>query len=286
MRGKVCLVTGATSGIGAAAAEALLARGATVVLVGRDRAKCEAAVARLGSLGPNASVGFLVADQSVQAEVRRLARAFEDRYPRLDVLVNNAGGIYMRRTETVDGIERTFALNSLASFLLTNLLLGLLTRSAPSRIVNVASSGHFLARPIDFDNLQLREGYRGLPAYHQSKLANVMFTYELARRLDGTGVTANALDPGMVTTNIGRNNGWAWRLLKPIVDRRFKFRYVSAAEGARTVVYLASSPDVEGVSGKSFVDERRVDSSSASRDRRVALRLWRVCEELTGLTSS
>lgn len=285
MTGRICLITGATSGIGAATAEALVRRGATLVLVGRDRAKCEATAEVLRRLG-GGPVDFLVADLSVQSEVHRLASEFQQKYPQLHVLVNNASAIFLRRTETVDGIESTFALNHLAYFLVTNLLLDRLKASAPARVVNVSSIGHSHVNGINFDDLQWRRSYRGFKAYHQSKLANLMFTYELARRLRGTGVTVNALHPGMVTTNIGRNNGWLWRIGKPLGDRYFGFKYVTAAEGAQTVVYLASSPDVEGVTGKYFDDQKPVESSAASRDETAAARLWQMCEELTGIGAS
>jgi NAD(P)-dependent dehydrogenase (short-subunit alcohol dehydrogenase family) len=286
MQHKICLVTGATSGIGAATAESLAGLGATVVLVGRDRARCEAAAARVAAHSAVGSADFLVGDLSVQADVRRIADEFRQKYDRLHVLINNASAIFLRRQETVDGIEATFALNHLAYFLLTNLLLDRLQASAPARIVNVASVGHMRAKAIDFDDLQSRRWYRGFQAYHQSKLANVSFTYELARRIRGSNVTVNALHPGMVATNIGRNNGWIWRVLKPLGDRVFGFKYVSAAEGARTVVYLASSPDVAAMSGKYLVDQREAKSSAASHDEAAARRLWQASEELTGLNAS
>ncbi len=286
MRNKLCLITGATSGIGAAAAEALVDRGATVILVGRNRAKCEATVERLRSRATGGSADFLVGDLSVRSDIYRLACEFHDKYARLDVLVNNASAIFLRRRETVDAIEATFALNLVAYFLLTNLLADRLKASAPARVVNVASSGHFLVDGINFEDVQGRRLYRGMKAYQQSKLADVMFTYEMARRMEGAGVTVNALDPGMVRTNIGRNNGWVWRLAKPVFDRVYRFKYISAAEGARTVLYLACSPDVEGVTGKYFVNERPVASSAASYDSAAARRLWRMCEELTGTQTS
>lgn len=285
MTGRICLITGATSGIGAAAAEALVQRGASVVLVGRDRARCESTAERLRGVGRGA-VDFLVADLSAQAEIHRLASEFLRRYGQLHVLINNASAIFLRRSETVDGIESTFALNHLAYFLLTNLLLDCLKASAPARVINVSSIGHTHVNGINFDDLQWRRSYRGFKAYHQSKLANLMFTYELARRLRGTGVTVNALHPGMVTTNIGRNNGWLWRIGKPIGDRYFGFKYVTAAEGAQTVVYLARSPEVEEVTGGYFDNQKPAESSAASRDEAAAARLWQICEELTGIAAS
>jgi retinol dehydrogenase-12 len=287
VQGKVCLVTGATSGIGAVTAEALAQQGATAVIVGRDPAKCEAVAARIRQRTGNPSVGHLVADLSRQADVRELARQFLERYPRLDVLVNNAGGIFLSRRLSADGIEMTFALNHLGYFLLTTLLLDRICASAPSRIVNVASIGHKLAEGARFEDLQFERGYRaGFPAYHHSKLANLLFTYELARRLEGTSVTVNALHPGLVATNIGTNNGLSWQVLSFFYQRILRPNYVSPEEGARTIVYLASSPEVEGVTGCYFVDERAVPSSKASNDVDAARRLWDLSEELTASPAS
>jgi NAD(P)-dependent dehydrogenase (short-subunit alcohol dehydrogenase family) len=210
--------------VGEAAAEGLVTRGFQVVIVGRSQAKCEAIVDRLNRGAARPLASSLVADLASQTEVRRLALAFKERHPRLDVLINNAGGIFLKRRETVDGIEQTFALNHLAYFLLTQLLLDRLIASAPSRIVNVSSVGHTLTSGINFEDPQCRRSYRGFPAYYQSKLANIMFTYELARRLQGTAVTVNALHPGLVRTNIGRNNGLVWSLAKPLLDRWLRLR--------------------------------------------------------------
>lgn len=281
MQGKVCLVTGATSGIGAATAQALAARGATVVLVGRNRDKCTATADQIRRSAPAGSVDTLVADLSLQSQVHRASDEFHQRYSRLDVLVNNAAAIHMRRSETAEGLESTFALNHLAYFLLTNLVLDRLRSSAEARVINVASSGHFLADGINFDDLQGRTSYRGFKAYHQSKLAAVLFTYELSRRESGAGVTVNAVDPGMVSTNIGTNNGWMWKVSKPIFDTIRGVKYISPEEGARTLVYLACSPDVAGVTGKYFVREQAVPSSPASYDANTGRKLWEVCEDLT-----
>src|SRR5215203_1440131 len=202
MDGKVCLITGATSGIGKATAMGLANMGASVVMVGRDRSRGEAALAEIKEGSANASVDLLLADLSSQEDIRRLADEFEEAHPRLDVLINNAGVIRSKRVATADGIEMTFAVNHLAHFLLTNLLLDLLKATAPSRIVNV-SSGEQRNGTIDFDDLQAEKGYKTAKAYGQSKLANVLFTYELARRLEGSGVSANRLHPGVVGTNLG-----------------------------------------------------------------------------------
>lgn len=277
MLGKTCLVTGATSGLGRVTARELARLGARVVLVGRDRARCEAATSAIAGATGNAAVEYLVADLSVQAQVRRLARDFRARHDRLDVLVNNAGALFATRRESADGIEMTFALNHLAYFLLTELLLDVLKAAAPARVVNVASGAHAMVRGIDFDDLQGRARYRPFRAYSQSKLANILFTFELARRLEGTGVTANTLHPGFVATNFTAGNGalgWSLRRLAGLLAIR-------PEEGAKTSVYLASSPEVAGITGRYFVEQRTAEPSAAARDRDAALRLWRVSEELT-----
>jgi NAD(P)-dependent dehydrogenase (short-subunit alcohol dehydrogenase family) len=223
----------------------------------------------------------MVADLSAQQGVRQLAETFKGRHQRLDVLVNNAGAFFMSRRENVDGIEMTLALNHLGYFLLTNLLLDTLKASAPARIVNVSSAAHERAQ-IDFDALQGDGKYRGMQSYGQSKLANVLFTYELARRLEGTGVTVNALHPGLVATNFGANNGWFVSLIKRLVT----VFSISAEEGAQTSIYLATSPEVEGVTGKYFVNQQPVPSSPASYDEATASRLWQVSAEMTALPVS
>jgi retinol dehydrogenase-14 len=281
---RIALVTGGTSGVGAATAEALARRQWTVVIVGRNQARCDATVGRIQRATGNADVGYVLGDLSSQREVRAVAQEFRIRYGALHVLVNNVGAVFMRRGESVDGIERTLALNHLAPFLLTNLLIDLAQRSEPARIVNVSSVGHTLSKGIRKDDLQWRRGwYRGFLVYHQSKLANLLFTYELARRLAGTRVTVNAVHPGLVATNIGMDNPWYWRMAISATGRLFRSRFIDATEGAKTAVYLASSPAVEGVSGAYFVDEAPVPSSPASRDADTARWLWRVSEKLTGL---
>ena len=252
MTGKVCLVTGATAGLGAVTAEALARRGATVDLVGRSRERGEATAEQIRRDTGNASVGFLQADLSQQAEIRQLADAFRERHARLDVLVNNAGGMFLKRQESVDGIEMTFALNHLAYFLLTDLLLDLLKASAPARIVSVSSDSHRWPGRIDFDDVQGRKRYGGLRAYGQSKLANLLFTFELARRLEGTGVSANALHPGFVATSFfgaGGMMGTSARLMQLAA----RLVAISPEEGAKTSIYLASASEVQGVSGKVFL---------------------------------
>ena len=276
LEGKVCLVTGSTGGIGAATAKALAARGAAVLVTGRDAGRGRAVVEEIAS-GGWGSAEFVPADLSSQDEVRALAVAFLARHERLDVLVNNAGALFMRRRESVDGIEMTFALNHLAPFLLTHLLMDALQAAPAPRVVTVSSGAHRRAR-LEWDDLQSRRHYRGLRAYGQSKLANILFTYELARRSSGTNLTANTLHPGLVASGFALNNGavvaYSWRLLGALVAK-------SVDEGAKTVVYLASSPEVEGVSGQYFSECRPVASSPVSHDLADALRLWKVSEKLT-----
>lgn len=278
MAGKVCLVTGATSGIGEETALGLARLGATVVVAGRSAARCAATVDRIGRQTGNSSVEFLLADLSSQKEVHNLAAEFKSRHDRLDVLVNNAGAIVLSRRKSVDGLELTFALNHLSYFVLTDLLLDVLVSSAPARIVNVSSSSHRRTQ-INFDDLQKQRRYTGFRAYAQSKLANVLFTYELARRLEGTGVTANALHPGLVATNFLTNNGRLGHFLAFFM----RIRGMSSAKGARTSIYLASSDEVEGVSGLYFEKEKSVRSAPASYDQAAAARLWEISAELTGV---
>ncbi len=279
MNGKIVLVTGATSGIGKAAALGLAKQGATVVLVARDPRKGEAVREEVRAQSGNPTVDVLVADLSSQASIRELAEAFKRKYPHLHVLINNAGGIFADRAVTVDGLEYTFAFNHLAYFLLTNLLLETLKASAPARVVNVSSGAQAMGR-INFDDLQGQRGYNSQTAYNQSKLANVLFTYELARRLKGTGVTANVLHPGVVRTGFGRvNTPLLWRILFPLIDPLMR----TPEKGAETAVYLAASPDAEGLTGQYFSDLKSVPSSKSSYDTALAQRLWQVSEQLTGL---
>jgi NAD(P)-dependent dehydrogenase (short-subunit alcohol dehydrogenase family) len=279
MSKKVCLVTGATSGIGAETAKQLAQRGATVSIVGRSAEKSAATVARIRQQTGNASVEYMLADLSSQCDIRRLAQEFKRKYRRLDVLVNNVGIVMMRRKESVDGIEMTWAVNQLAPFLLTNLLLDTLRTSAPARIVNVSSALHHQGK-INFDDLQGKKSYNGLSAYNNSKLANLLFTYELSKRLSGMSVTVNALHPGAVRTNLIASNGW---LFKWIVQPLFNLQAISAEQGAQTSVYLASSPEVEGVTGKYFARCKARASSPASYDEAAQKRLWKVSAEMTGL---
>lgn len=279
MNGKVCLVTGATSGIGAETAKQLARLGATVVVVGRNADKSAEAVEWIKQQSSNAAVEFLLADLSSQKEIRELAQQFKNKYSRLDVLVNNAGAFWESRQESVDRIEMTLAVNHLSYFMLTNLLLDSLTASTPARVVNVASKMHEQGT-LDFEDLQGKRRYSGWAAYENSKLMNVMFTYELARRLSGTRVTANALHPGVINTNFHTGDGSS---RQNAGRESFNPAKTGGEEGARTSVYLASSPEVEGVTGKYFVSRRAVASSPASYDEAAARRLWQVSAEMTGM---
>jgi NAD(P)-dependent dehydrogenase (short-subunit alcohol dehydrogenase family) len=279
MRGKTCLVTGATSGIGAVTALELARLGATVLVAGRNAAKCRARVEAIRR-ETGARVEEVVADLASQAQVRRMALEIAARFARIDVLVNNAGTYLFERTLTPEGLEKTFAVNYLSHFLLTNLLLDRLAASPSSRVVCVSSSAHLRGR-IDFDNLQGERHYDRLDAYARSKLAILMFTYELARRRKGARPTANALHPGIVATSLGSENGflrgWLRVRVRNLVDRSM----ITPEEGARTSIYLASSPEVEGVTGRYFDQGRDVPSSPASYDEAVARKLWEVSEDLT-----
>jgi NAD(P)-dependent dehydrogenase (short-subunit alcohol dehydrogenase family) len=282
MEGKTCLVTGSTSGIGKEIAAGLAGMGATVVLVGRSREKCEAAMQDIVSAGSVSAAGllsYIVADLSSQESVRRLAKEFAGSHDRLHVLVNNAGVFMSKRELTIDGIECTFAVNHLAPFLLTGLLLDRLKAGTPSsRIVTTSSVAH-RGMKLDFDDLQMasnKKSYSGIRAYGQSKLANILFTRELARRLQGTGVTANCFHPGAVRTDLVRGSayGLAWGAASVF--------FISPQKGADTAVYLASSEEVEGISGEYFVKRKQARASDAAYDADAAERLWRASEQLTG----
>lgn len=278
MEGKTCVVTGANSGIGKATAAGLAMMGARVVMVSRDAQRGETARAEIQSPPGADSPDLLLADLSSQEAIRGLAAEIHAGYKTLDVLVNNAGALVSPRLETVDGLEYTFALNHLAPFLLTHLLLDLLEDSAPARIVNVTSEAHAMGR-IRFDDLQGRRRYRALGAYNQSKLGSVLFTYELARRLGGSGVTVNSVHPGGVNTNFASHAHGVFpavfRLLKPLMR--------SPEKGAETVLYAAAAPEMEGVTGQYLVDREARASSRRSNDEDLARRLWDVSAQLTGL---
>ena len=282
MKGKVVLITGASSGIGKETALGLAKMGTSLVLVCRDREKGEAAKEEITKATGNASIELLLADLLPQREVRRVATEFKATHPRLDVLINNAGAGFAEYSETEDGIERTMAINYFTPFLLTNLLLETLKNSAPSRVVNVTSSEHYDAH-LDLDNVNKdsRMGIAGADAYRRSKLAIVLFTYELARRLQGTGVTVNCLNPGAVRTKIWSQAG----ALTPLF-RFMSLFMLSAEKGAQSPLYLASSPEVEGVSGKYFDKKVPKRSSETSYDEAMAKRLWDLSERMTELVAA
>lgn len=285
MQDKTVLITGATAGIGQATALEIARRGANVVIVGRDEAKASAAVSAIQNETGNQRVSYLLADLSSVKSTRALAAEYRRRYDRLDVLVNNAGAIFMARGETVDGFENTFALNHLVGyFYLTNLLLDTIIASAPARIVVVSSGAHAAAR-MNFDDLQGEQKYSGFGAYGQSKLANVMFTYELARRLKGAGVTVNALHPGLVASNFGRTNNENNTLMR-LGLRLTQLLAVSEEKGAETSVYLATSPEVEGVTGAYFQSCKPKRSSKASYNVDDQARLWQVSEQLLQINAA
>ena len=276
MAGKVVLVTGGTGGIGKATAIGLAAIGARVAITGRDLNRAEEAAADIRAVSGNPAVDAFAADMTSQAEVRRLAGAVLNAYPRLDVLINNVGGFWAHRHQTADGLERTFALNHLAPFLLTNLLLDRLKASAPARVVTVSSGASAMGR-IDFDDLQGARNYSGQRAYNQSKLANIMFTNELARRLEGTGVTANSLHPGVVRTNFGaEDQAWLFTVVSRVVLPLLK----TPAQGAQTSIYLASSSDVDGVTGQFFANRKPKTANNLAYDTNMTARLWHVSADL------
>jgi retinol dehydrogenase-14 len=282
MAGKTALITGGTGGIGKATALGLAALGARVGITGRDLVRARAAAADIATRCRNPAVDAFAADMSSQVEVRRLAREVLDTYPRLDVLVNNVGGFWATRRSTADGLEHTFAVNHLAGFLLTDLLLDRLKASGAARIVTVSSNVQAIGK-MDFDDLQGERGYSGAPAYNQSKLANVMFTYELARRLEGTGVTANVLHPGVVRTAFASEDpSPLWKAFLPLIRLVLK----SPRKGAATSIYLASAPEVEGVTGKYFANSKPKASSKASYDAAAATRLWQISVGLVSRTAS
>jgi retinol dehydrogenase 14 len=279
MRGRICIVTGASSGLGKATAVGLAKLGARVVMVCRDEARGEAARQDTIKGSGNSEVELLIADLSSQSDVYTLAEMFKQRFDKLHVLINNAGVYLRKRHLSEDGLEQTFSVNYLAPFLLTNLLLERLQASVPARIINVAGAYHRQGR-IHFDDLQLAQKYTGAIANNQSQLARVLFTYELALRLNGTGVTVNCLHPGGVRTNIARDMPKSLQVLANTVFRPF---CVSPERGAEAILYLAASPEVETTNGKYFVNKRPVLSSRASYNTELAKRLWTLSEWLTGL---
>ncbi len=281
MTGKRVLVTGATAGIGKETARALAKQGAEVIVVGRNEAKARAVVDELKRDTGNQQIDFLVGDLSTLAGTRKIATEFLSRYTVLNVLVNNAGELNLAREVTADGFEKTFATNHLSYFLLTNLLLPALERGAPSRIVSVASDAHRGA-VLDFDDLQAERGYSSFSVYGRSKLANILFTRELARRVKARRITANCLHPGVVASNFFAGKPGIWGLFGKIGG----LFMISPEKGAQTSVYLASSPDVEGQTGDYFDKRRKATASPEGQDDAAAQRLWLVSEKLTGLAPS
>jgi NAD(P)-dependent dehydrogenase (short-subunit alcohol dehydrogenase family) len=279
MQGKICLITGATNGIGKAVALALARAGATVVIVGRSLSRTAAVVQELKLHSGSDTIENRLADLSRPAEVRHLAESFKAQYKRLDVLVNNAGALFNQRHETPEGLEMSFALNHRSYFLLTNLLMdelkaGAAAAGTPARVVNVSAGAHFGAH-LDFNDLQGKKRYNGFSAYAASKLANVLFTYELARRVDPNEITANAVHPGVVATGFAKNGlsftGLFFTVFAPFL--------LTPEQGAETPLYLAASPEVEGVTGKYFLKKRAVKSSFVSYDEASARHLWKVSEQ-------
>jgi NAD(P)-dependent dehydrogenase (short-subunit alcohol dehydrogenase family) len=282
MEGKVCLVTGATSGIGMVAAAALAAMGAEVVITGRDREKAETALKRIRSQANRHAVNYLLADFSDLDQVRDLAAEFNSHYSQLDVLVNNAGTFLNSRKRTEYGVEKTFLVNHLAPFLLTNLLIDKILYSRPARIINVSSEAHKYGT-LDFDDLEFEQGYAGMKAYARSKLANILFTYELARRMSGKEITVNALHPGHVATDIWKTN---FSVFGPLLKWLMGLFALTPEQGADNTIYLASSPEVAGESGKYFIKREPVQSSPTTYNLEIAERLWQVSEELTFISQA
>jgi NAD(P)-dependent dehydrogenase (short-subunit alcohol dehydrogenase family) len=284
LKGKVVLITGASSGIGQATAMGLGGLGASVVAVMHVQSpRAESAIKRIevSSKKGGGSVYPMYADLTSQSQIRDLAQDFDRRFDRLDVLINNAGVNQMKKAMTADGLESTFAINVLAPFLLTNLLLGKLKASAPSRIVNVSSRAATRSS-IDFDNLQAEKKYSMFGVYGQSKLALNLLTVEFARRLQGTGVTANFLHPGLIRTNLVRDMNPVAQAIYSLV----KLSFTSPEKGSRTSIYVATAPELEGVSGKYFSNGKEATAPKESYDEASANRLWQICEQLTGISGS
>ena len=280
LAGKNVIVTGATAGIGKVTALELARRGANMLLVSRNSQKCAVVRDQMRIETANPRVDYIATDLSSQSQIRQLAEQIKANYTHLDVLVNNVGAFFLHRTLSADGIEMTLALNHLSYFLLTNLLLDLFEANAPSRVVNVSSNAHFGAR-LDFDDLQLEQHYSPFKAYGRSKFANVLFTYELARRLQESGVTANVLHPGLVQTDIGKSICWwmglGWKLFTLVR------KGLTPEQGAQTSIYLASSPEVELLTGKYFVKQKAIPSDPATYDVAAARRLWDISAQMVGL---
>lgn len=279
MKGKVCLITGANSGIGKATALGLAKLDAHVVMLCRDKSRGVKALSDIVTESGNESTDLIIADLSSQYSIRQSVKEFQIKFDKLNVLINNAGVNPSRRYETVDGFEKTFAINTLAPFLLTNLLLPTLKNSTPARIINVASAVQ--SKSINFNNLQFKKHFRSWKAYSQSKTALILLTYEFARRLSNSEITVNCLHPGAVKSNITRDYKGIIKLFTKLI---FSFAK-SPEKGAETVIYLASSPDVENISGKYFVDKKEVKSTDVTYDKSIAKSLWDICSNLTRLNN-
>lgn len=275
MNGKVCLVTGATDGIGKVSARVLAELGAKVIIVGRNPEKSAIVLAELRSISGNENIDLLMADLAVMQEVRDLAEQVISRYDRIDVLLNNAGGYFTKHEITSDGLEMTFALNHMSYFLLTNKLMELLKYSAPARIVNVSSDAHY-GVDMEFENLNGEQEYKAWKAYQKSKLANVLFTYELLKKVPGN-ITVNCLHPGFVATNFGHNNGG---FFGPVLKIAQRISAIDPEEGAKTSIFLCSAPEVKGVSGKYFYKCQPKTSSRESRNMDTAKRLWQISSDI------
>lgn len=280
MKNRTVLITGATSGIGFETARQLSRMGATVVGIGRNPKKIASAHRQILEESCNSATHFLTADLTSQLEIRQVASRFKARHDHLDVLINNVGGMFLKREETVDGYEATWALNHLCQFLLTEQLMDILREQPRARIINVSSSSHYGAQ-IELDDPGMKRGYCARKAYRQSKLASVLFTYELARRLRGTGITANVLHPGLVRSEFFNGNGLLLRLFGMFLN----VAALSTEEGAKTSIFLASSPETQDITGKFFINEKDVPSDPASYDEQLALRLWNLSEAQTGVVS-
>jgi len=280
MQGKTILVTGSSRGIGFYTALGLAKKGAHVIILSHNREHCQKAVEKINAVVGKETARFYVADLSSQQEIRRFVDEIKTDYTSLDVLVNNVGGWFTKYQESLDGIELTFALNHLSYFLISGMLLKLLKEGAPARIINVSSDAHRQVKGIQFEDIQYHKKYKAFSAYAQSKLANILFTYALSARLEGSGVTVNALHPGFVATKLYRDYG----VMTPLIKFLARVIGKTPEEGAQTSIYLASVPELDDETGKYFVDQEAQPSSSSSYDSASAKRLWEVSEALTGFT--
>ena len=279
MKGKVCIVTGANSGIGKETAIGLVGKGATVIMVVRNKDRGEKAKHEIMSQIADASIDLIICDMSSMKSIRKFAGEFKQKYTQLDVLVNNAGAVFSKREVTAEGFERTLAVNYLGPFLLANELLPMLKSAAPSRIINLGSGLHKSGK-IDINNLQSTKNYKGMRVYSNSKLLVIMFTYELARRLDGTGVTVNGIEPGFAATNLGNNSG---SLRSAVMFKLIRPMQINAKKAAETSIYLASSDVVKNTTGKCFAKKQETTTSPVSYDMELQKELWDKTNELLGL---